>query len=324
MQSFIIPGTDLSLSRLGHGWMHFGGSWDAAGLGDADVQVARAGFEAAREAGFTLFDHADIYKRGRAEEVFGRVLAEHPSWRSSIVIQSKCGIRFADPRSAYPVKHYDASKATIMDCVEQSLRRLRTSYLDILLLHRPDVLMEPEEVAAAADELQKAGKVRHFGISNAAPSQIDLLNRHLREPLRVHQIELSLLHHRLIDESVLVNHGTVAPTHTGLLDHARSNGMVIQAWSPLAGGRLLRSTHGETDPKIHRLVECVQRMADEWHVSREAIMLAWLLRIPGLVQPIIGSTQPDRIRAAAQADRVHLSREAWYTLWVAARGEELP
>lgn len=309
MRIYSIPHTDLRTAPLAYGCMNL------AGVGR---DQARRAVMAARELGINLFDHADIYGGGESEAFFGDVLATSPGLRHEIILQSKCGIRLADTPTPGTPKRYDLSYVHLVTSVEGSLRRLKTDYLDILLLHRPDPLAEPEEVARAFDHLQASGKVRHFGVSNHAGFQVDLLRRYLRRPLVVNQLELSLAHAYLIEEGLEVNRAPAIAPGAGTLDHCRSHGLLVQAWAPLAGGR-----YSATDARAP-VSACLEQLAAEHRTSPEAILLAWLLRHPAGIQPLIGSTRPERIRACGQALDLTLSREAWYALLEAERGEPVP
>ncbi|TFG94780.1 MAG: aldo/keto reductase, partial [Calditrichales bacterium] len=208
--------------------------------------------------------------------------------------------------------------------VDGSLQRLQTDYLDILLLHRPDPLVEPEEVARAFDELQRNGKVRYFGISNHTAGQIALLKKYLNQPLIANQVELNLLHNHLINDGVSTNiQGGPAPAVAGTLDYCRANDIMIQAWAPVANGRLI-DPPADAAEKVLNTVKIITALAEEKSTSKEAIVLAWLLRHPAGIQPIIGTVNPQRIIASSQADQVMLSREEWYSLFTAARGKAVP
>ena len=320
MQTYTVPNTDLTWSRLGYGCMQMGGQWDGSPLTQAERTRAAALLDAALEAGITLFDHADIYTRGKSEAVFGEVLAQRPGLRQQILLQSKCGIRFADDPTPGVVGRFDFSAAHIQRAVEGSLRRLQTDYLDVLLLHRPDPLVEPEEVAQAFDALHAAGQVRYFGVSNHTPGQMALLQKYLRQPLVANQLELNLLHSEMIEDGVLANQTANHYTgQTGILDYCRLHGILIQAWAPVANGRLIDPPRG-ADERTRKAAAAVKQLAEAKGTSREAIALAWLLRHPARVQPIVGTTNAERLRQSALADSVTLSREEWYGLWVAARG----
>lgn len=313
----------LTASRIGYGCMHLSRAWDASPITADERRSAQRLVETALAHGITLFDHADIYARGKSEQVFGDVLRASPGLRAKMVLQSKCGIRFADDPPGAP-QRYDFSHAHIVASVEGSLARLGVDHLDILLLHRPDPLVEPDEVARAFDALHASGKVRHFGVSNHTPGQIDLLRRHVRQPLVVHQVEISLLHLPLIDDGVVANTtGHAYASAACTLDHARLHDIRLQAWSPLAGGRLAMAS-GFADPVVRETSTLLRQRAEAHSVTPDAIQLAWLLRHPAGLQPIVGTTDPVRLAACCAADGVQLSREEWYALFTAARGGRVP
>jgi predicted oxidoreductase len=324
MQRFRLPHTDLEVSRLAYGCMNMGGRWDATPLGAAEALRAERLVNAAVELGINFFDHANIYALGKSEQVFGDVLKRQPSLRAQIVIQTKCGIRFADDPLPGAPGRYDFSYDHIVRAAEGSLRRLQTDTLDILLLHRPDPLAEPEEVARAFDHLHQAGKVRYFGVSNHTPGQIELLRAAVRQPLVANQLELNILHAPLIDDGVVANQAA-GPYHAaaGTLDYCRRQGITVQAWAPVAGGRLI-DPPARAEKRVKAAAAAVAQIAAARGVPREAVALAWLLRHPAGIQPIIGTTQPERLRASAQADGVALTREEWYALFIAGRGAPMP
>ncbi len=324
MQMQKIPNTDLSVSRIAFGCMGIGGSWDTNPLTSAQAAEAALSIQAALDAGIHFFDHADIYCRGKSEEAFGVFLKQRPGLRQKLVIQTKCGIIFrGDPTPDFPPR-YDFSHEHIVRSVEGSLRRLQTDVVDILLLHRPDPLVEPEEVARAFEALHAAGKVRYFGVSNHTPMQIELLKKHLPFPLVVNQLEMNILHNHLANDGIIANQAGHAYTaSTGILDYCRLNDIQVQAWSPVAVGRLFNPPANASEP-TRRAAAAVAKLAETYRVPPEAIALAWLLRHPAHIVPVIGTTRPDRIAASAAADSVQLSREDWYTLFVAGRGADLP
>lgn len=313
----------LTVSRIAYGCMQLSRAWDATPVTADERRHAQRLVETALANGITLFDHADIYARGKSEQVFGDVLRASPGLRGGMVLQSKCGIRFADDPPGAPGR-YDFSHAHIVGSVEGSLSRIGVDHLDVLLLHRPDALVEPEEVARAFDALHAAGKVRHFGVSNHTPGQIDLLRRYVRQPLVANQVEASLLHHHLFDDGVVANTtGHVYASVAGTLDYCRLHDIRVQAWSPLAGGRLA-TTSEFADPVIRETSRLLRHLAEEKGVTPEAIQLAWLLRHPAGIQPIVGTTDPVRLVACCAADGVTLSRGEWYALFTAARGGRVP
>jgi predicted oxidoreductase len=324
MKTYKIHKTDLEVSRIGQGCMKFGGRWDDTAYTNDDVRIAEKAFNMALEQGINFFDHADIYCKGKSERVFAEVLKESPGLRGKLIIQSKCGIRFnGDPNPEDPGR-YDFSYSHITSSVEGILTRLNTDYLDILLLHRPDPLVEPEEVARAFNDLHQSGKVRYFGVSNHNAGQIALLQKDLNQPLVVNQVELSLLHAHMINAGIMWNiKDTPLPEAGGTLDYCRLNHLLIQAWGPVALGRLISPQKGvpDNEKETTRLIE---HLAADKHVSKEAIALGWLLKHPAGIQPLIGTIRPARIKNSCQADTVTLSREEWYRLFNAARGKPVP
>ena len=298
---------DLTVSRLAAGCMTLGG---------LDRAAAGAALDAALDAGITLFDHADIYGRGASETVFGQLLADRPGLRDRVVLQSKCGIRFADDPAGTP-KRYDLSRDWITTSVEGSLRRLGTDRLDLLLLHRPDPLMRPDEVAAAFDDLHASGKVAAFGVSNFGAAQVDRLAAVLRQPLVVNQLQLSLGHLGPVEAGVTVN---MEPTPgEPLLDAMARRGLAVQAWAPLAGGAASRPNPA---PEHAALAAAVAAVAEAHGVARLAVVVAWVTRLGA--QPVIGTTEPGRIRACAQGADLDLPRDDWYRLYEVARGHRVP
>jgi predicted oxidoreductase len=283
--------------------------------GDAQSDArGRKAVIAAYEAGYTLFDHADIYGSSRSETVFGQVLKEVSGMRDRVILASKCGIRMCgDPVAGAPYR-FDFSAEHIVRSCEGSLSRLGVEQIDIYQLHRPDYLMCPEEVADAFSALKQAGKVREFGVSNFRPSQVAVLQKACPMRLVVHQVEISLAHQSCLDD--------------GTLDQCLAEGMTPLAWSPLAGGLLGDGAHRllplQEAYRTEAVALALAKIAQAHGVSRTAVALAWLLKHPSRIVPIIGSTDPARIRDAVSADTVELSREEWYSLLEAARGERLP
>ncbi|MBO7743531.1 aldo/keto reductase [Paenibacillus sp. MWE-103] len=324
MNLFPLQERNITNSRIIYGTTGLGGSNNFDPLTGTDLLKAERAVDAALEAGMTMFDHADIYTGGKAEEIFGSVLQSRPGLRESIVIQSKCGIRFADEDGP---QRYDFSKAHILRSVDGSLSRLKTDYLDILLLHRPDPLARPDEIAEAFDRLKRSGKVRHFGVSNMNVHQIRLLQRALPEPLVANQMEMSLLRSDFADRGVYVNQqaglGVVFPE--GLLEHCMLENIQLQAWSSLANGIYTgRSKEGASEAVI-RTSELVSSLAERKETTGEAIVLGWLMKHPANIQPVIGTANPERILrcrdAARQAEL--MTREEWYALYAAAKGRSV-
>jgi predicted oxidoreductase len=279
-------------------------------------EEATAVIRTAVDHGIDYFDHADIYGRGTSEEIFGKAFKELGIARDSVMLQTKCGI--------VPGVMFDFSKEHIIASVEGSLKRLQTDYVDALLLHRPDTLMEPEEVAEAFEELQKSGKVRHFGVSNQNPMQVELLKKVVTQPLLINQLQLSLTHAPMIDAGFNVNMmNNPSLVHDGsVLEYSRITDMTIQPWSPFQGGNVKKGLFFD-HPDYVELNEKIEAIAEDKGVSREAIAIAWLLRHPAKMQPIVGSMNPERIAAICKASDVALSRTEWYDLYKAA-GKKLP
>jgi predicted oxidoreductase len=280
--------------------------------------------QAALDAGITLFDHADIYGAGDCERLFGEALRSHPEWRTRMLLQTKCGIRFAgDTYGDEWPSRYDFSKQHIVAAAEGSLRRLGVEQLDIFLLHRPDLLVEPDEVADAFSVLESAGKVRQFGVSNFDWMQIRLLQQALDVPLIVNQMQLSLLHNELISQGAKVNLPHAYAGAVGTLDYCRLKNIGLQAWSPLAGGQFF-TINEETPQRVRETAAYASQLAEEKSVSVSEILLAWILRHPANIVPIIGTTSIERLQASARAVDVTLSREEWYGLLEKAQSAPVP
>jgi len=315
----------IAASRLILGCMGLGGERNLAPIDAQDVSHGRAAVEAAIAEGITMFDHADIYKLGKAEQVFGRILAEDASLREKIVLQSKCGIR-AKEWSGLPFKRYDFSASHLLASVDGILKRLATDYLDVLLLHRPDPLMDPEEVGEAIRTLKAEGKVRYFGVSNMSAGQIRLLQSGTDEPFIVNQLEMSLRHTGWLESGIHVNQTAAAGDYfpEGTLEYCRLNGIQLQSWGALAQGAYSNGPGAQEDERIARTARCVEKLAGRYGVQPEAIVLAWLLRHPAGIQPIIGTSNPARIAACAAAVRITLTSDEWYELYVSSKGAEMP
>ena len=311
-------------SRLAFGCMSLGGDASSGPMSRQDVMEAEAAVDAAISIGITLFDHADVYRRGRAETVFGHILRSRPGLRDQLTIQSKCGVRLDEGGVAV---QYDLSKAWILQAVDESLVRLGTEYLDVLLLHRPDPLMRAPDVAEALASLSRAGKVRHFGVSNMSASQMRELQGCLAEPLVACQLEMSLGKRDWIERDLMVNDD--APSvgfPEGTLEYCREHDVQVQAWAPLARGIYSGATPPAPTDAQRRTSELVATMAAARATSREAIVLGWLLRHPAEIRPVIGTVTPSRILACADAVRQAdlMTRSEWYALLASARGANPP
>ncbi|MEK8127693.1 aldo/keto reductase [Paenibacillus filicis] len=290
----------LSFSRLVHG------HWRLADWSLRPEQILEL-VEYDLELGISTLDHADIYGNYSCEALFGQALALKPELRSQIELVTKCGIMLrSDERPAHKLKHYDTSHAHIIASVESSLSNLQTDYIDLLLIHRPDPLMNPSEIAEAFAKLKQEGKVRSFGVSNFTPAQFNMLQSYLDIPLVTNQIEISA--------------ATPEPFLDGSLDHCLERRILPMAWSPLAGGQLFQPDN----LKFQGLLSAVSRVAEELEAdSIDQVLYAWLLHHPARILPIIGSGNKDRIAAAAASLRLQLSRQQWFEIWQASLGHEV-
>lgn len=314
MKTQRIENTDLVSSVLSYGCMRIAGTWNPSEVTPERDEAGQKAVFAAFDAGYTLFDHADIYCRSECEAIFGRALAKAPSMRKEIIIATKCGIRFpGDPNPDSPHR-YDFSKSHILASCDKSLKKLGVETIDIYQLHRPDLLMDPAEVAEAFDILKSAGKVRYFGVSNFLPSFVTALQSALPFRLVVNQVEIHL--------------GRLACLYDGTLDQCLAEHLTPLSWSPLGGGFLgSGGTVREDHPRkavLDNLLKLLDETAEKHGVNRTVISLAWLLKHPSKIIPIVGSANPERIKEATKAAEVELDREEWYRLLVAARGEGLP
>jgi predicted oxidoreductase len=309
-----IGRTQLEASRLAYGCWRIAGSWDPAAVTPDSEAAGRRAILTAYESGYTLFDHADIYCGGRAETLFGQVLRDVPGMRNRILIATKCGIRLpGDPTPDAPHR-YDFSADHIVRSCEASLKRLGVDTIDLYQLHRPDLLADPEEITTAFMKLRYAGKVREFGVSNFRPSLVDVLLKTCPMRIHVNQVEISLARLDALTD--------------GTLDQCIAEQITPMAWSPLAGG-LLGDGARQLLPSQQRyqmapVLTVLDAIARQWGASRGTVALAWLLKHPAGIIPIVGSTQPERIQTAARAASLDLSRDEWYQLLNAARGEPLP
>ncbi len=283
-------------------------------IDDMSVTELEAYIDLARSLGVNHFDHADIYGGGVCETQFGKVLAQNPNLREQIIIQSKSSIRDG---------FYDLSKEYTIQSVDKILNRLQTEYLDLFILHRPDTLMDPWEVAAAFDQLHKQGKVRHFGVSNMNSMQVSLLKTAVTQPLIVNQLQFSLKNTGMVDSGIQVNtnfEGAVS-RDGHILEYSRIHQMTIQAWSPLQYG-FFDGVFVDS-PLFPELNAALEKLATQYQVTKSAIAIAWILRHPAKMQTIVGTTNPERLKSIAQASHVKLTAPEWYGLYTAA-GNMLP
>lgn len=255
---------------------------------------------ASLDAGITTFDHADIYGDHSNEEIFGSVLKKTPSLRQKMELVTKCGIKFSSGRRPKTwVKHYDTSKEHILWSADNSLKMFNTDRIDLLLIHRPDPLLNPEEVAEAFSLLKQHGKVLHFGVSNFTPTQFEMLQSYLSFPLVTNQLEISLTHH--------------APLFDGSLDVLMKHRVGVMAWSPLGGGDLIKEGSQEIFNK-----------APKYGATQTQLLLAWLLRHPSNIFPVIGTTKPERITESAKAIDIKLDTQDWFEMLLVVQGKEMP
>ena len=301
MRTQPIGQSPLVSSRLAYGCWRLAGS---EGGPRVERPIGIQAVHAALESGITFFDHADIYGKGECEEIFAEAMKDHPGLRPQLVIATKCGIR---PPWDGDQHCYDSSREHILASLDASLRRLQLEYVDLLMLHRPDYLGDPDEIAAAFAELHESGKVRFFGVSNFRPSQLSSLQTACDFPLIAQQVEVSL--------------NARLPFDDGTLDQCLAKKITPIAWSPLDKGNLLGHPRSEREEALQGLMDV---LAIKHHCTRAAIALAWLLRHPSKMVPIVGTLSPQRIKEAVKADDVNLSREEWYALFIAAQGVRIP
>ena len=283
-------------------------------ISDLEEKDAAKVINNAIEAGINFFDHADIYGGGKSEEVFANAIGMNPSVREKMYLQTKAGIREG---------FFDFSKEHIIEAVDGSLRRLKTDYVDVLLLHRPDALVEPEEVAETFNILKESGKVNHFGVSNQNPMQMELLKKYVEQDLIVNQLQFGVMHTGMIDQGLQVNmewDGSI-DRDGSILDYSRLNDMTIQAWSPFQYG-LFAGAFIDHE-KFPELNTKLQEIAEKKGVNKSAIAVAWILRHPAKIQTIIGTMNLERLTDIAKASDIEISREEWYEVYRAA-GNELP
>jgi predicted oxidoreductase len=306
MKTINLGKTSLKVPQIAVGCMRIGGL-DAA---NAELFV-----KTALELGANFFDHADVYGGGACESVFSKAIGMNASVREKIFIQSKCGI--------VPGKMFDFSKNHILESVDGILSRLGTDYLDVLLLHRPDALMEPEEVAEAFDGLESSGKVRNFGVSNQDPYTIELLKTCVRQPIACNQLQLSIANATMISQPMNLNmlDGPAVDRDNGVRAYCRINGITVQPWSPFQHGMFEGPFIG--NPKFKELNLKLEELASKYGATPTALALAWIVRLPDKMQPVTGTMNPDRLRECVKGIEVELSREDWYSIYLAA-GYRLP
>lgn len=269
------------------------------------------------DLGVNFFDNATCYTNGEAEARFGDAFAQSGIRREDVVIQTKCGLCFER-------NEFDWTKENILSSVDDSLRRMKTDYLDVLLLHRPDLIFEPEQVAEAFDQLEKAGKVRYFGVSNVPTLQIELLRKYVRQPLVFNQLQLSLEQSQLIDQALYINNLTTDRSidrDNGTLDYCRLHDITVQTWSPLQHG-FFKGCFID-DPAFPELNKALQELGEKYNASKTAVAIAWILRHPAKMQAIAGTMNPAHLKDICEASRIDLTHHEWYQLYLAS-GKYLP
>lgn len=308
MQNIDIQNGPSNVSRIVLGCMR---------ITALDTKEAANMIQTAFDLGINFYDHATCYADGEAESLFGEALSLTDIKREDIIIQSKCGIR--------PKEHiFDWRKNYIIESVEKILTRLKTDYLDVLLLHRPDLLFDPCEVAKAFDELEKSGKVRHFGVSNTMPMQIELLKKYVKQPLNINQLQLSLEQSQLIDQGLYMNNKTTDMSvmcDDSALDYCRLNDITIQTWSPLQYG-MFGGTFIDNSA-FPELNEALKELSTKYGITKAAVAIAWILRHPAKMQVIAGTMNQSHLREMVEACNIELSHEDWYKLYLAS-GKFLP
>ena len=313
MRQIKIGNTNFSASAIAFGIMR---------MNKLSVDEAVKALETAHDTGINFIDSSDIYGHGKSEEIFGEALEKSSLSRDDFYIQSKTGI-FEDESQNFKTTRYDFSKEHIIKSVDGILSRMKIDYLDSLLLHRPDALMDPAEIAAAFDELQKDGKVRHFGVSNFNPMQVELLQAGLSQKLLINQLQLSVMHTGPIDFNIHTNMTDARSIDhdRGVLDYSRLHNMTVQAWSPFQYGQIEGNFIG--NPMFPEVNDVLQKLADKKGVSKNAIAAAWILRHPAIGQVIIGTMTPEHIVDSAKGADVSLTAQEWYDIYLAA-GNDLP
>ena len=308
-----------------YGAMGLGGPWEETfDLTEEQFIEGEKAIETALEEGITFFDLADIYKNGRSEIVFGEYLKKHPEIRENIILQSKVGIHIwgsdFGSRFEFSYKH-------IIESVDGILDRLNTDYLDILLLHRPDPLCDRDELKKAIDELFISGKIRNLGVSNMDYHQMKLIEVYTGRRIVANQLELSLRKTEFVDSAIGFNnpHGKGLDFQLGTLEHCILNNVSLQSWSPLARGIYSGAPlEKDTSETVLETKKLVTRLAKKYKVSPDAIVLSWLMKHPAKINPVIGTTKPERIKNAMEAFDVDLTRDEWYELLVKSKGVSMP
>ncbi|WP_066071290.1 aldo/keto reductase [Neobacillus soli] len=303
MKYINIANTDLQVSNIIMGNMR---------IPQLSLPEAENLIRTAMDEGINFFDHADIYGKGKSEEIFSEAIQMNSSIREKMILQSKCGI-------ISPEGYFDFSKAHIIESVNGILKRLKTDYLDILLLHRPDALMEPAEVAEAFEELHASGKVKYFGVSNHNPAQIELLQKYIPHKLVVNQLQFSIAHTPMIDSGIALNMkiDQAVNCDSSILEYCRLNDITMQAWSPYQHGFFEGSFLGDIE-RFPKLNEVIDNIAKKYGVTNTGIATAWITRHPANIQVVLGTTKAERLQDACKGSEIKLTREEWYQIYKAA------
>ena len=310
-------------SQLVYGCMGLGGGWTDAPAQEKDVKQAQEIIETCLENKINVFDLADIYTFGKSEEVFGQVLKASPSLRKNIVLQTKVGIKLT-PR--HEVKQYDLSPEWIKTALENSLKCLNSENVDILFLHRPDPLMDLDDTAEALQKLHKQGKFSHLAVSNMHAGQIAWLQSAISIPIIANQLQMSLQHADFVEETITTNMkaGCESGFPRGTLEFCEQQNMQLQAWSPMALGVYTGNPSESPSAAELATTKLISQLANRYSSNPNAILLAWLLKHPVNIQPVIGTSNIKRIKECAQSPKVELSRDDWYLLFETARGQGVP
>ena len=301
---------DWTVSRVGLGCMR---------MGELSVDALEALVGKCLEVGINFFDHADIYGQGNSEKLFGEVLKRNPQWRNQMIIQTKCGVR----RSTN-TNYYDFSKEYILKSVDGCLERLGIDYVDILLLHRPDILMDPKEVSEAFDELYASGKVKAFGVSNMNSMQLELLQKHCKHKLMFNQLQFNPVTSTMLTHSVFMNRfdDEAVDRDGSILDYCRLHDITIQPYSILQINKYL-GTYID-NPNYEILNNLLEEYAKKYQVTKQGIVLAWILKHPANMLPLIGTTSPKHVEEIVKGSEIELTREEWYYIYHAAVKKRLP
>jgi predicted oxidoreductase len=305
MKNVKLPNNEMNASEISLGCMRI------SSMANQEISTL---IHTAMDAGINFFDHADVYGGGKSEEKFSEALGMNSSLREKMLLQTKVGIRKGS---------FDFSKEHILEAVDGSLKRLKTDYVDVLLLHRPDALVEPEEVAEAFTILETSGKVKFFGVSNQNPMQIDLLRKFVKQKILFNQLQLSITNTGMIDAGINVNMqiSQSIDRDGSILDYCRLNDITIQPWSPFQYG-FFEGVFLD-NPKFPELNQTINTIAKDKNVTNTAIAIVWLLRHPAHMQPILGTTNPQRVIDSCKASDITLTRQEWYQIYLAA-GNKLP